>query len=111
MHLRYVGMCIFWIPVSIFINTHGTAKVDLKDSEIGDKIMSIFDMRPAAIVKRFGLKKPIFLATASYGHFGRAPYTKEVELKYNGETSKEEIEFFGWEKLDYVDAIKKEFGL
>lgn len=98
-------------PVGFFVNTYGTAKVGLSDSEIANKLENVFDLRPSAIVKRFGLKKPIFSPTAAYGHMGRAPYEAEVELKVNGETKKEVVEFFGWEKLNYVDALKKEFGL
>ena len=67
--------------------------------------------RPAAIVKRFGLKNPIFEATASYGHFGNRPYKRVEKVWENGAETEREIEYFGWEKLDAVDAIKKEFGL
>jgi S-adenosylmethionine synthetase len=68
-------------------------------------------MRPNAIVKRFGLKNPIFEPTASYGHVGRKPYSKNVAFNINGVTEEREVEFFAWEKLDYVDAIKKAFNL
>ena len=98
-------------PVGIFINTYGTAKVNMSDAEIAQKIETIFDMRPIAIVKRYGLKNPIFQETAAYGHMGRQPFTKEVTLNVNGKESKKEVEFFAWEKLDYVDTLKKEFGL
>lgn len=86
-------------PVSISVNTFGTAKVDLTDTEIAEVISKLFDLRPAAIVKRFGLKNPIYLPTASYGHFGRKPYT------VGG------VEFFGWERLDMVERIKETFNL
>ena len=110
-------------PVSLNVNTYGTAKVKLTDAEIATKISKIFDMRPKAIVERLGLKNPIFSATAAYGHMGREPYKEKVELSYvtvkEDNSKKEEvrkkvtkeIEFFTWEKLDYVDAIKKEFKL
>ncbi len=117
-------------PVGLFVNTYGTAKVRdskgviLHDGAIAEKITGLFDLRPYAIVKRFGLKNPIFLLTASYGHFGRESFTGEVDVYYevpgskstctNGNGKKvyqKKVEFFGWEKLDYVDAIKKEFGL
>jgi S-adenosylmethionine synthetase len=98
-------------PVGFYVNTYGTAKVELSDSEIAKKLESIFDLRPSAIVERFNLKKPIFSPTAAYGHMGRTCYEAEIELRLNGETTKEKVEFFGWEKLDYVDALKKEFGL
>jgi S-adenosylmethionine synthetase len=110
-------------PVSLNVNTYGTAKVALKDSEIAEKLASIFDMRPKAIVDRLGLKNPIFSPTAAYGHMGRNPYKAGVEVSYvdvrenNGvkeeirRTEVREFEFFTWEKLDYVDQIKKAFGM
>lgn len=96
-------------PVNIYVNTFGTAKVKYSDGEIADKVSNIFDLRPAIIIKRFGLKNPIFEETAAYGHFGRDPYKKQIELIRNGKKVKKAIEFFAWEKLDYVDIIKKEF--
>lgn len=115
-------------PVGLYVNTYNTAKVKdqagkkLSDGVIAEIIKGIFDMRPYSIVKRFGLKNPIFLPTASYGHFGRAPYTEEIEVFYSDKTTKTKkvdgkdkyfktVDFFGWEKLDYVDTIKKQFGL
>ena len=99
-------------PLSIYVDTYGTANVPLSDGEIAAKIGQLFDLRPAAIVERFGLNYPIFEATASYGHFGRRPYTEMV--RFIGEHGKEfakEVEFFAWEKLDEVDRLKQEFGL
>ena len=91
-------------PVGIFVDTYNTCTVEgLKDGEIAEKVGKLVDMRPAAIVRRFGLKNPIFGETAAYGHMGRAVGKKEV----NGKT----YETFGWEKLDLVDTFKKEFGL
>ena len=75
------------------------------------RIAKLFDLRPAAIVKKFGLKNPIFEATASYGHFGNRPYTRKEKVWEDGREVEREIEFFGWEKLDAVDLIKQEFGL
>ena len=98
-------------PVGLYVNTYGTAKVDLKDGEIADKINNIFDMRPAAIIERFGLKNPIFSKTAAYGHMGRTPETIEVETNYGGVKQTKSVELFGWENLDYVEKIKKEFSL
>jgi S-adenosylmethionine synthetase len=115
-------------PVGLYINTNRSAKAKdasgkkLTDSEISQKVGKIFDMRPYAIVKRFGLKNPIFERTASYGHFGRDHYKEKVEVYYkNVDTTTErsngqehyykEVEFFAWEKLDYAEKIKKEFGL
>ena len=99
-------------PLSIYVDTYGTANVSMTDGEIAERIGNMFDLRPAAIVERFGLKYPIFEATASYGHFGRRPYTELV--RFVGKEGKEfakEVEFFSWEKLDEVDRLKQEFGL
>lgn len=96
-------------PVGLYVNTYGTGKTrnsegkKLTDGEIAQKVAQIFDMRPSAIVKRFGLKNPIYSETAAYGHMGRTPGTKTV----NGKT----YETFGWEKLDYVDVLRKEFAI
>jgi len=101
-------------PVGLFVNTYGTAKVKLSDGDIAKKIDGLFDMRPAAIVKRFGLKNPIFEETASYGHFGRHPYkgmVKFIEPGNGGKEYEKEVEYFTWEKLDYVDKIKATFGI
>lgn len=109
-------------PVSIFVNTYGTSKIKLTDGQIAEKISKIFDNRPYAIVKRYGLKNPVFLETAAFGHFGRECFEEEVEVYYkdkdtytkqtNGhEKIFKKVKFFGWEELNYVDAIKKEFGL
>lgn len=98
-------------PVGLFINTYGTAKVNMSDSEIGKLVNEIFDLRPARIIERFGLTNPIFLPTASYGHMGREPYTEKVLIGQNGNQQWKEVEFFGWEKLDYVDQVKKKFNL
>lgn len=109
-------------PVSINVNTYGTAKIKMKDGEIAQKIAQIFPMRPYDIVERFQLKNPIFEPTASYGHFGRDTYESEVEVFYQDDTTfskKSEgktkffkkVRFFGWEQLNYVDRLKKEFNL
>ena len=98
-------------PVGLYVNTYGTAKVKLSDGEIAQKVESLFDLRPYAIVQRLGLLNPIFEETAAYGHFGRAPFTRKVQLSIGGKKQTKEIEFFTWEKLDFVDAIKKEFTL
>jgi S-adenosylmethionine synthetase len=104
-------------PVGLYVNTYGTAKVrdkqgrKLTDAEISEKVSHIFDMRPAAIVRRLGLKNPIFLPTASYGHFGRDPYTAKVKFLQNGKENEKSVEFFTWEKLDYVDKIKATFEI
>ena len=102
-------------PLSIYVDTYGSkrpaALEGMTDGQIAEHVGKLFDLRPASIVRRFGLKNPIFEATASYGHFGNRPYTKSVKVWENGAEVEREIEFFGWEKLDAVDMIKKEFGL
>ena len=99
-------------PTSININTYGTSKIDLTDSEIAEKASHLFDMRPYAIEQRLKLRNPIYLETASYGHMGRQPLTitKTFESPYNGKVSKK-VELFTWEKLDYQETIKKTFQL
>ncbi|MBP5541881.1 MAG: methionine adenosyltransferase [Bacteroidales bacterium] len=99
-------------PVGLFVNTFGTAHVDMTDGEIARRILDIFDLRPYAIICRFGLKNPIYAPTAAYGHMGRDPYRASVTLyDRDGNAQQEEVDFFAWEKLDYVDRIKEEFGL
>ena len=99
-------------PTSIFVDTYGSSKVDLSDAEIAAKAAPLFDLRPYAIEKRLKLRNPMYLETASYGHMGRQPVkiTKTFHSPYNGKVSKE-VELFTWEKLDYLELIKKEFQL
>ena len=94
-------------PVSVFVDTYGSAHVEGGDGLIAGKVRELFDLRPAAIVRRFGLKNPIFSPTAAYGHVGRKPYKDTVRIQ--GEDR--EVQFFGWELLDRVNEIKKAFGL
>ena len=93
-------------PVSIFVNTFGKSHSRYDDSELAERIGKMFDLRPAAIIEKFGLRNPIFLPTAAYGHFGRTPYKERVEVTVNGKKTTEEVQFFGWEKLDSVDICK-----
>ena len=86
-------------PVSVFVDTYGTRHTAESDAEIADKVREMFDLRPAAIIQRFGLKNPIYEPTAAYGHMGRKPYVQDG------------IQFFGWELLDSVDYIKQAFVL
>ncbi|MEL6638901.1 MAG: methionine adenosyltransferase domain-containing protein, partial [Bacteroidota bacterium] len=81
------------------------------DGEIAKKLESLFDLRPAAIVKRFGLKNPIFSETAAYGHMGRQPGKKKVKIGMNGKGRQRTVETFTWEKLDMVKKIQKLFKL
>lgn len=97
-------------PMGIYVNTYGTANVDMHDGEIAKKIEELFDMRPYAIEQRLKLRNPIYEETAAYGHMGRkneivtktfySPYRNEITL---------DVELFTWEKLDYVDRIKTSF--
>ena len=98
-------------PVGLYVNTYGTSHVDMTDGEIAARVHKLFDLRPYAIVERFGLKNPIFRPTASYGHMGRDPYEAEITIYKNDKPQQKIVQFFGWEKLDMVDAIKKEFGI
>ena len=103
-------------PVSIFVDTYGTACKDasgrqLQDAEIAARIGGMFDLRPAKIIERFNLKKPIYEPTSSYGHVGRKPYQEVVTLVRNGKKTEEVVQFFGWELLDEVERIRKEFNL
>lgn len=99
-------------PVSLCVNTNGTAKVSLTDAEISEQVSKIFDMRPAAIERRLKLRQPIYQETAAYGHMGRKPEVVEKTFysKYNGDKTMS-VELFTWEKLDYVDKVKEAFGL
>jgi S-adenosylmethionine synthetase len=98
-------------PVGLYVNTYGKSRIKIDDGEIARRIANIFDLRPAIIIKRLGLKNPIFFPTAAYGHMGRKPYTGKVTIIQDQLTKVKDVEFFAWEKLDYVDKIKKEFGL
>ena len=98
-------------PVGLYVNTYGTAHVAMTDGEIATKVKSLFDLRPYAIIERFGLKNPIFRPTASYGHMGRDPYEAEVTVYKGGKPQKKKVQFFGWEKLDMVEPIKSAFKL
>ncbi len=98
-------------PVSISVNTYGTANVGKSDGEIAAVISECFDLRPAVIIEKFGLKNPIYSAAAAYGHFGRDPFVKEMELIRNGKRVKENVQFFGWEKLDALERCKALFKI
>ena len=100
-------------PVSICVDTYGRANVNMTDGEIAKKIKDIFDLRPYAIEQRLKLRNPIYEETAAYGHMGREPRmeTKTFESNYNCGKKTVEVELFTWEKLDYVDQIRKAFNL
>jgi S-adenosylmethionine synthetase len=99
-------------PMNIFVNTYGKSKVNLPDSKIAEKVDQIFDMRPKAIEERLKLRNPIYEDTAAYGHMGRE--SKKVVKTFTSPyfpTVEKEVELFTWEKLDFVDTVKKAFGL
>lgn len=99
-------------PMGIYINTYGTAKVELTDGEIARKVESLFDMTPYGIETRLKLRNPIYSETAAYGHMGRAPQTVTKEfLQPGGNKITKEVELFTWEKLDYTDKVKNAFQL
>ncbi len=110
-------------PVSVYVNTYGTSQLGISDAEIASKVNEIFDLRPKAITERFQLLNPIYSETAAYGHLGREPFEKEVPVNYvqvveeNGVKKEirtqemKNVQFFGWEKLDYVDQVKATFGI
>jgi len=98
-------------PMGIFVDTYGTSKVDMTDGEIAKIVMDLFDMRPYAIETRLKLRNPIYSETAAYGHMGRESEIKVIEFSNAGNTVKKEVETFTWEKLDYVDKVKKAFNI
>ena len=99
-------------PMGIFVDTYGTAKVDMTNGEIAKKVEEIFDMRPYFIEQRLKLRNPIYSETAAYGHMGRKPETVTKTFRTpNGEEKNVTVELFTWEKLDFVDKVKSAFGL
>jgi S-adenosylmethionine synthetase len=99
-------------PMGIYINTYGSAKVELTDGEIARKVEAIFDMRPYFIEQRLKLRNPIYSETSAYGHMGRRNEVVEKSFSSpDGKTVKRKVELFTWEKLDYIDKIKKAFHL
>jgi S-adenosylmethionine synthetase len=99
-------------PMGLYINTYGTAKVELTDGEIAKRVAQIFDMRPYFIEQRLKLRNPIYSETAAYGHMGRQPEVVEKTFTApDGKTVKKKVELFTWEKLDYVRKIKQAFGI
>jgi S-adenosylmethionine synthetase len=97
--------------MGIYINTYGTAKVDMNDGEISKIVSEVFDMRPYFIEQRLKLRNPIYSETAAYGHMGRKPEVVEKTFTSpDGKTIKKKVELFTWEKLDYVAKVKKAFS-
>ena len=103
-------------PVSISVDTYGTAACDKKGNKLTDnyiaaKVTELFDLRPAKIIEKFHLKNPIYEPTAAYGHLGRQPYQKTMKLIRNGKEVEKLVQFFGWELLDSIDKIKSSFDI
>jgi S-adenosylmethionine synthetase len=99
-------------PCGLYVNTYGTAKVDLTDGEIAVKVGELFNMKPYHIEQRLKLRNPIYAETAAYGHMGRDPEViKKTFRSPDGQVVEKEVELFTWEKLDYVDRVKAAFGL
>ena len=99
-------------PMNIFVDTYGTAKVNMHDGDIAKKIEKLFDMRPYGIESRLKLRNPIYSETAAYGHMGRKnEVVTKVFNKGKHNEKKVQVELFTWEKLDFVSKIKKEFGI
>ena len=99
-------------PMGIFIDTYGTCELNLTDGEIAEKVSEIFDMRPAAIEERLKLRQPMYSETAAYGHMGRDhEIVSKTFEQPNGESKTLQVELFTWEKLDYVDTVKRAFNL
>ena len=99
-------------PINIYVDTYGRSRVNMTDGEIAKKIDELFDLRPKAIEERLKLRNPIYTETAAYGHMGRKPevVTKSFRSRYEGDKDVT-VEFFTWEKLDYVDKVREAFGL
>ncbi len=97
-------------PMGVYVDTYGSSNVNKTDSEIAKIVSEIFDMKPASIISRLKLKKPIYSETAAYGHMGRKPEVKKLTFIQNGEKREIEVETFTWEKLDYVDKVKAAFA-
>jgi S-adenosylmethionine synthetase len=99
-------------PMNVFIDTKGTAKVNMNDGEIAEKVKAIFDLRPYFIEERLKLRQPMYSECAAYGHMGRQPMTVTKNFKSAEGTMKAmEVELFTWEKLDYVEKVKTAFGI
>ena len=98
-------------PINLYINTHGTAKVNMSDPEIAVKVSELFDMRPRSIEKRFGLRNPIYRATAAYGHVGRKPVDTTFVSAIQRDKVERDVRQFAWEELDMVPVIREAFGI
>ncbi|MFL2593159.1 MAG: methionine adenosyltransferase [Flavobacteriaceae bacterium] len=99
-------------PVALYVNTYGTSRINFSDGDISEMLLGLFDLRPYSIEKLFDLRKPIYLETAAYGHMGRTPQkVKKTFVNSENKFVKFDLELFNWEKLDFVDKLKKLFKL
>jgi S-adenosylmethionine synthetase len=99
-------------PVALYVNTYGTSRVNFSDGDISKMLSGLFDLKPYSIEKLFDLRKPIYLETAAYGHMGRKPQkVKKTFVNSENKFVEFDLELFNWEKLDYVDKLKKLFKL
>ena len=99
-------------PVSVYVNTYGTAQIGMSDAEIAQTITKIFDLRPAAIIRSLKLTQPMYEETAKYGHVGRTnEVVKKTFLDADGNEYTREVELFTWEKLDRLEEVKRAFGM
>jgi len=100
-------------PMGIFVDTYGSSKVDMTDGEIADKIenMECFNLKPASIIERLKLKKPIYSETAAYGHMGRDSEQKTLNFNVSGVKKSIDVETFTWEKLDCQEEVRNAFDL
>ena len=99
-------------PMSVYVNTYNSSKINLSDYEISKIVEETFDLSPFHIEQRLKLRNPIYFETASYGHMGRNPQiVKKSFLSKSGEVKEIEVELFTWEKLDYVEILKNKFNV
>ena len=99
-------------PMSVYVNTYNSTKINLSDYEISKIVEETFDLSPFHIEKRLKLRNPIYFETASYGHMGRNPQiVKKSFVSKSGEVKEIEVELFTWEKLDYVEILKNKFNI
>jgi len=99
-------------PMGVYVNTYGTAKVDMNDGEISRMVEQVFDMRPYFIEQRLKLRQPMYSECAAYGHMGRQPEVVTKSFKSaDGKMKNVKVELFTWEKLDYVKKVKSAFGI
>jgi S-adenosylmethionine synthetase len=99
-------------PMGIFVNTYGTSKISISDSELAKVVEEVFDMRPYFIEKRLKLRNPMYTETAAYGHMGRKPkQVTKIFKSPNGDLKTIEVELFTWEKLDYIKKIKEKLKI